>query len=284
MRYFFSPLVSAFTIALTACSGEASHTTTATAHYLANEGVMVVRGDTKVVFDPLFENSYGQYQLPPVEMRAALFAGLPPYDGVDAVFISHYHGDHFSPSEMLQFLKAQTAFKLVAPAQAVEALRKIASADDAKLFERVVPVALAYGDAPIVIEFGGLLIEAVRIPHSGWPASRTDVQNIAFRVTLDNQVTVLHMGDADTKDVHFDRDPEHWAKRQTHMAFPPYWYFLDPVGRDILDHRLTPLHSVGVHVPEAMPDDPAQRPSEIQGFDLFTEPGETRPIPTSDQE
>lgn len=33
------------------------------ARYLANEGVMVVQGDTKVVFDPLFRNGYGRYQL-----------------------------------------------------------------------------------------------------------------------------------------------------------------------------------------------------------------------------
>jgi hypothetical protein len=59
-----------------------------TAHYMANEGLMVVNGDTKVVFDPLFRNSYGQYQLLPKSMEDALFAGEPPFDGIDAVFVS----------------------------------------------------------------------------------------------------------------------------------------------------------------------------------------------------
>ena len=40
-----------------------SDTTTSTAQYLANEGLMVVHGEIKVVFDPLFRNSYGQYQI-----------------------------------------------------------------------------------------------------------------------------------------------------------------------------------------------------------------------------
>ena len=39
------------------------------------KALMVVQGDTKVVFDPLFRNSYGQYQLLPKEMEDALFAG-----------------------------------------------------------------------------------------------------------------------------------------------------------------------------------------------------------------
>lgn len=30
-----------------------------TAYYMANEGLMVVHGDTKILFDPLFRNSYG---------------------------------------------------------------------------------------------------------------------------------------------------------------------------------------------------------------------------------
>ena len=60
----------------------------AIANYMANEGLMVVQGETKVVFDPLFRNSYGHYQLLPKAMEEALFAGAPPIDGIDAILIS----------------------------------------------------------------------------------------------------------------------------------------------------------------------------------------------------
>ena len=73
--------------------------------YLANEGVMVTHGETSILFDPLFNNSYGQYQLVPREMREAIMTGAPPYDSVDAVFVSHYHEDHFSAEDILQLLK-----------------------------------------------------------------------------------------------------------------------------------------------------------------------------------
>lgn len=247
--------------------------------YMANEGLMVVQGDTKVVFDPLFRNSFGQYQLLPKEMEDALFAGTPPFDGIDAVFISHYHGDHFSPEDILRLLREQAEIHLYAPAQAVSGLRAVAGAQDEKVFDRVTSVELAYKDAPITLEMQDLIIEAVRIPHSGWPTGRLDVENISWRVTLNETTTVLHMGDADPNDVHFARDAAYWDKRHTHMAFPPYWFFSSTYGPGVLENRIKADHNVGVHVPVSISGTPSLRPVELRGHDLFTEPGEIREIP-----
>ena len=252
------------------------------AHYLANAGVMIERGDTKIVFDPLFRNSYGQYDLVPAAMEQALFAGTPPWDGIDAVFVSHYHSDHFSPDLMLDFLKARPDIHLYAPAQAVAGLRKIATSADDSVFDRVTPIDLEYKDAPQTLEMEGLLIEAVRIPHEGWPSAQLDVQNIAFRITLDETITILHVGDADTHEVHYAHDADHWDKRHSHIAFTPFWFFLAEEGREILDEHLKPGHVVGVHVPERIPSDPVDRPPELKNYDLFTIPGETRNISIAD--
>lgn len=247
--------------------------------YMANEGLMVVQGETKVVFDPLFRNGFGQYQLLPKEMKEALFAGEPPFDDIDAIFISHYHGDHFSPVDILQLLIEQPGIRLYAPAQAVAVLRSVAGEQDGKVLDRVTAVELAYKDAPVNLEMEGLIIEAVRIPHSGWPTGRLDVENIAWRVTLDETTTVLHMGDADANDVHFERDASYWDKRHTHMAFPPYWFFSSSRGRGILTNRINAGHSVGVHVPVSISKVPSNRAKGLRDVDLFTEPGEVRDIP-----
>jgi L-ascorbate metabolism protein UlaG (beta-lactamase superfamily) len=255
-----------------------AHESDARAHYLANEGVMVVHGETKVLFDPLFNESFGEYRLVPDEMRRAVVAGEPPWDGVDAVFISHYHDDHFSPRDMLAFLRARGDTRLYAPQQAVAAMRNVADRADEVLFERVIAIALEYGDAPQKIEIPSLLIEAARIPHAGWPERQTEVENIAWRITLDNQSTVLHLGDADTDDVHFEEAAKYWDERLPHMAFPPYWYFLSENGLRVLRERLRPAHAVGIHVPVAVPENAADREPGLQHVDLFTRPGETREI------
>jgi len=155
----------------------------------------------------------------------------------------------------------------------------VAGEQDESLFERVTAVDLAYKDTPVTLEMEGLLIEAVRIPHSGWPTGRLDVENISWRVTLNETTTVLHMGDADPNDVHFERDAAYWDKGHTNMAFPPYWFFSSKGGNGIIERRIKPDQSVGIHVPVSVPAESSLRPVELQGFDLFTQPGETRVIP-----
>ncbi|MFK7829577.1 MAG: MBL fold metallo-hydrolase [Congregibacter sp.] len=255
-----------------------SHADDSVAHYMANEGLMVVHGDTKVMFDPLYKQSYNNYLLLPDEMEAALFAGDPPYDGLDAVFISHYHGDHFTADDVLRFLRTRSEVELYAPTQAVDALRAIATTEDSPIFHRVHGVELQYKDPPVTLEVDNLLIEGVRIPHSGWPTGRLDVSNIVWRVTLDAATTIVHMGDADANDVHFALDPEFWQRSKPQMAFPPYWFFSSQKGLKVLNERVQADRNVGIHVPVAVPQDPALRSRELRGFDLFTVPGETRKI------
>ncbi|MDA0678738.1 MAG: MBL fold metallo-hydrolase [Proteobacteria bacterium] len=248
---------------------------TSTIQYLANEGVMVTHGDTKVPFDPLYQNGFNNYQMVPNEVREAMFAGTAPFDGVDAVFVSHYHGDHFSAEDILRLLRSQIDTKLYAPAQAVREIRQVAGPDDESIFDRVIGLDLDYGDAPVGIDRGALTIDAVHIPHSGWPTARTDVQNIAFRVTLENNSTVLHLGDADARIVHFATDAEYWEERTIDVAFPPYWFLGSDDGIEILENRMSVGHSIGIHVPANF-SDPANIPGEFSGVDLFTKPGEGR--------
>jgi L-ascorbate metabolism protein UlaG (beta-lactamase superfamily) len=250
------------------------------AHYMANEGLMVVHGDTKVMFDPLYNQSYGSYIMLPEQMRAALFAGAAPYDGLDAIFISHQHGDHFTAEDVLSFMLARDEVELYAPGQAVIALRAIAGPDQQAIFSRVHGVDLEYKDAPVIMVVDNLTIEAVRIPHSGWPTGRLDISNLAWRVTLDSATTVLHLGDADANPVHFAIDPDFWSANQPNIAFPPYWFYSSAEGRSILKDRIEADDTVGIHVPAAMPVNSSERPPELQDVVLFMEPGETRPIAT----
>lgn len=256
----------------------ASHEAGGTVHYLANEGVMAIHGDTKVVFDPLFKEDFGQYQLLPDDMHAALFAGAPPFDGIDAVFISHYHDDHFDPADMLSFLRVREDVRLYAPQQAVDAMRALATGT-VDLFDRVQPVDLAYGDAPSAFAMPGLRIGVARIPHAGWPERMMNVQNLAWRITFDGGPTVLHLGDADTRDAHFAGDAEYWDAHRANIAFPPYWFFLSKNGLEVLNERLKPVLAIGIHVPADVPQSPDQRPPPLDSVDLFTAPGEMRSIP-----
>jgi L-ascorbate metabolism protein UlaG (beta-lactamase superfamily) len=259
-------------------AGQAAAHITSTAQYVANASVLVTHGDTKVVFDPLFRNDFGQYRLVAPQTERALFDGTAPFDGLDAVFVSHYHEDHFSAADVLRLLEARPALRLFAPAQAVAGMREVSATRLAAVASRVHSIALAYREAPVTLNQGALVVEAVRIPHSGWPTRQTETENLAFRVTLDAATTVVHLGDADTTDAHFARDGAYWGRRRTNVAFPPYWFFMNDEGRRVLNTRLNAARSIGVHVPKDVPTQSEARASELRGHELFTTPGEVRDV------
>ncbi|PKG98495.1 MBL fold metallo-hydrolase [Paraglaciecola sp. MB-3u-78] len=244
--------------------------------YVANEAVLITNGDKKVLFDPFFHQAFGTYQLVPAETKQAIFSAAPPFDKLTAIVISHAHGDHFAADEVLKYMLKHPTTQLIAPEQAVTELMALTGAKP--ILTQVTSVKLAFNQAPKTFEVAGLMIDAVRIPHAGWP-SRAEVENLVFRVTLNNQgtsTTVMHMGDADPDDDHFLPYKDHWQKRVSDAALPPYWFYFSAEGRDILTNILNVKNSIGIHVPIKIPDR-----LKSSGQDYFSKPGELRKLDES---
>jgi len=242
-------------LGIMSCSGSKNTTENpGFANYLGNEGIMVSHKDTKILFDPFFHNSYNTYQLVPEDIRRSLFSGIAPYDNISAIFISHAHGDHFSSSDIVKFLRTFPDTQLIAPNQAIDLLLDMEKATD--LSARMHAISLEYKDPPITKTLGNVKFDAVQIPHAGWPqAERAAISNLLFRVTLNESITVVHMGDADPNDVHFKPLIKHWEKQSTNTAFPPYWFMTSDNGQLILKQRIKAKENIGVHVPVAVPQE-----------------------------
>lgn len=240
------------------------------ARYIANEAVMITHGETKILFDPLPITGFGTYPDVPEADKKAMMAGTAPYDGVDAVFISHAHRDHFSARDMNLYMAAQPDIGLFAPMQAIQMMID----DDGwqeSFAKRVAPMKLGFNEAAHKMPFGDLEVAAARIPHAGWPG-RADIENIVFRVTLNEAITVAHMGDADINPDHYRPFEKLWDQKQIDLAMPPYWIYLDPDGPEILD-MMNVRDSVGIHVPIQIPV-----PLMTSGARYFSKSGETHAI------
>lgn len=253
--------------------GPHGHSSAAEARYIANEGVLISQGKTKIMFDPLPLSGFGTYADVPQATIAKIMAGEGAYAGVDAVFISHAHRDHFSAKNMIAYMQAHRKVRLIAPKQALDAMQEHSNWN-ARLLKRITAIELEAGDAPQTIKLRNINATAVRIPHAGWPApARAAVQNIVFRVTLGKKATVMHMGDADPNPIHFETHAEHWQSARTDTAFPPYWFFVSDEGQSILSNDINADKAIGVHVPLKVP-----QKLKDSGADYFSVFEETRKV------
>ncbi len=239
--------------------------TTGEVTYLGNTGLMVSHGDEQIMFDPFFHNHYNNYQLVPADIRTAIFDNETPYESIEMILISHAHGDHFDANDLVKYLKLNPKTKLIAPTQAVDQLKK--HDGFVGIEKQIHGINLIYGDQPVEVELGEIKVEIVRIPHAGWPG-RADVSNLVYRVTLNDELTVMHMGDADPDDIHFKPWANYWEKRVTDNAFPPYWFLTSESGKQILSDRINAKRHTGVHVPVKVPDE-----LKNSGGEFFSQPG-----------
>ena len=242
---------------------------------ILNEGVLVEQGESKILFDPIYDNGFNAFPEQSVELKEAIISGLPPYDDVEAIFVSHYHDDHFSIPNMIRLLKAQESVRLYAPQQAVEALK----ADDnwdAPLIARVISIVLQNEDAAMVMSLDAMTIEALRTPHTGWPEYHKDVENITFRITMPEGARVMHLGDADKNPEFFKPHENFFERAQTHMGFAPFWFFEEEESILFLEEALNIDHAVGIHVPIDVPDYLKE-----DGKDYFSTEGEVRTLPVN---
>jgi len=247
---------------------------------ILNAGVTAELGradaTVKFLFDPLYDDHYGSFEVPGEELIAAIINDVSPYDNIDAVFVSHAHGDHFSVSQLTQLLAAQDRVQLVAPAQAVEQLHATAEWQDS-FEDRVVAIDIENGQAAQSFVIGGATIEAIRSPHSGWPERHSKVHNLSFRVSAPGGARVMHFGDADPGLQHFEPHTEFFASARTGLAIVPFWHLNSDDPEKLIDQTFNAQRAVGMHVPVDEPDWLSE-----SGWDYFNGLGQQVAVPASE--
>lgn len=243
------------------------------AKYLGNEGILVTQGETKILIDAFYAESFdGQYVLVPTALETAMMKGEAPFDGIDAILFTHIHPDHFNSRKTIAYMRAHPDVRLYGGMDVVGAIRAADASSD-PLMKRVVPVHTPPGGKTVRFAIDGLEIEAFAIPHNG----NGPIPHFAYRVTLDAKSTVMHLGDADDEDRHYAPYQQDFDKKRTDTAFVPYWLMMNDAGKHVLEQRIKAVKTIGIHVDAAERKDPEAARKQVGG-DLFVEPGETRPI------
>lgn len=253
----------------------------ATVTAILNAGVMAELGTSdervKFLFDPLYDDHFGTLQPLDDALIDRIVSGEAPYDGVTAVFVSHAHGDHFSAQQFNRLMAAQPEIRLVAPNQAIEKMR-VEEGWDPVFAARIEAISLENGEASAALAISGVLVEAFRSPHTGWPDNHANVHNLTYRVSAiaaDGTFhRVMHFGDADPAREHYEGLSDFFVSARTGLAVVPYWHFSAPEPARLFDETFNAETSVGMHVPVTAPDWLAET-----GGAFFTEEGQQVQVP-----
>jgi L-ascorbate metabolism protein UlaG (beta-lactamase superfamily) len=226
--------------------------------YVANMGVLVGSGETKVLIDALFDKPNPEYRGPAPEALDKLMNGLAPFDGVDLVLVTHNHPDHFDPALAARYLEAVPGPVLLAPGDAVAEIRK-AAGDWAKIGSRVVSLDLEVGEQD-KRELAGVPVTAFRTLHSG---DRESPMNLMFLIEIGGR-RVWHEGDSNGKLEVFrafglDKIP-------VDLSIVHYWFPLEPNCARFLQEVLKTDHIVLTHLPVRLEGDAPGKIGMVRQF------------------
>ena len=231
--------------------------------FLANEGVVLSAGETRVVIDGLFRPD-GTYAVMPAADRERLETNQPPFEGVDLVLVSHVHGDHFHAESIARHLRQNPQATLVSSAQVVAEIAAHVGADAATR-SRLRDVTPGAGER-VTLSLAGIDLQVLGLPHSG--RRNASIQNLGHAISLGGR-RILHIGDADTNAETFQRLA--LDRDGIDVALLPAWFLTEREGQAIVRDHIKPRRLVGIHLPASGYDETvASARAAFPGADALT--------------
>ncbi len=226
---------------------------TLTITYIANEGILIATPSNKVLIDALFTHPNPEYEAPSEEIRQNMEKGLAPFQGIDLILVTHNHPDHFDPGYADRFLANTSQIKMIAPQDAVDALKEKSTRWEA-IQDRVISIQLKPGEQTQK-ELNGIHLQCFRTLHSGDSESP---QNLMYLINLEGW-TIFHEGDSDGK----IKTYREFGLENTEidLALVHFWFPLHETGATILQEILKAKHVGLIHLPVRLKND---APSKIE--------------------
>jgi L-ascorbate metabolism protein UlaG (beta-lactamase superfamily) len=206
--------------------------------YVANAGMLVTVSGRRFLIDAPIRDGIPPYATSSAEERAALEGARAPYDNVDAILVTHWHEDHFSPEAVAAHLSRGASTIVISSPEVIERVRSVAPNLPAA---RLRPVLPAPGHVTHV-DVGGVPVRVLRIRHN--PTRRPPEQHVGFLIGA--STTVLHVGDADPAADNFTLLK---ALPPVDLALVPFWYVLNDDNRRFVAESIRPRRVVAMHVP-----------------------------------
>jgi L-ascorbate metabolism protein UlaG (beta-lactamase superfamily) len=207
--------------------------------YVANAGVLLTIDGRKILIDSPIRDGIPPYTRPSADERARLEAARPPYDGIAAILITHWHEDHFSPDAVAAHLRSSPGTVMISSGEVVDRVRAAAPDLPAARFRPTTPAP----GASTIVELERLRVHVLRIRHN--PTRRLPAEHVGFLVQ--GTKTALHVGDADPAADNFSVLA---GLPPVDVALVPFWFLTDAgTATATVARVIRPQHRVGLHLP-----------------------------------
>jgi L-ascorbate metabolism protein UlaG (beta-lactamase superfamily) len=209
---------------------------------LANEGVIVSDGETRIMIDGMVVEPYSVYGGLPAEAASQFEHATGPFAGVDLALASHRHHDHNQPFFACQFMQASEATIFVSSSQVLGLMREKCR-ELVTTSPRVTEIDPQYGD-PHVFSQGGASVTVFPLSHGTRKYAK--IQNYGHLIELGG-MAVLHIGDAAMDPADFERAG--LGQREIDVALIPFWYFQPGPGASVMSQYMDAPVKIAVHIP-----------------------------------
>lgn len=215
---------------------------------LANGGVILSQGETRVMIDGMVVEPYSIYAGLPPEAAADFAAASGVFGGVDLVLASHRHHDHNQPAFACEFMKKSTASQLVTSGEVIGLMREkcrsfVTGSDRLRIVD-------PQPGQPVVVEQGEARVTIFHLSHGKRKYAK--IENFGHLVEIGG-IRLLHIGDAAMDPLVFEQAG--LSGEVIDVAFIPAWFFQPGPGSAVVERFMNAPLKVAVQVP---PDEMAE--------------------------
>jgi L-ascorbate metabolism protein UlaG (beta-lactamase superfamily) len=209
---------------------------------LANEGVILSDGETRVMIDGMVVETYSVYGGLDATAAAAFGQASGAFGGIDLALSSHRHHDHNQPAFACQFLQASEETKFISSPQVLGLMREKCRqlVTNSPRVEEIVP---QYGE-PVTLSHDDVTITVFPLSHGTRKYAK--IQNYGHLVELGG-MKVLHIGDAAMDKADFQKAG--LDQIELDIVLIPFWFFQPGPGADVIRQYMDAPLKFAVHIP-----------------------------------
>jgi L-ascorbate metabolism protein UlaG (beta-lactamase superfamily) len=227
---------------LLACAFSAAVQADVTLTQLANAGIIISDGKTRIMIDGMVVEPYSLYGGLPAEAHDSFRAASGDFAGIDLALVSHRHHEHNQPAFACEFMRASTNTQLYTSEQVIALMR-----EKCRPFvtsnPRVHRVDPPYGE-PYRVDSAGAVVSIFRLTHGRHKLAR--IEHFGHLVEIGG-MAVLHIGDAAMLAEDFERAALH--QRKIDIALIPLKFFQPGPGEELIRRYLDAPLKIATHIP-----------------------------------